>query len=67
MKVIIKSDDDYETKRLLKATDMASCLWEIVHNGWRDFKHSDYDYEPAWEKIRDIISEYNINVDDLIE
>jgi hypothetical protein len=46
---------------------MALCLWEIVHNGWREFKHSDYEYEKAWDKIRGIISDHNIDIDDLIE
>ena len=26
---------------------------------------ADYDYEKAWNKIREIISEYNIDIDDL--
>lgn len=67
MKVTFESDDQTEIKRLVKSTDMALCLWEIVHNGWREFKHSDYDYEKSWNKIRDIISQYNIDIDDLIE
>jgi len=61
-----RSNDPTEIKRLAKSADMASCLWEIVHNGWRDFKHTDYDYQKAWDKIIDIISEHNIDVDDLI-
>ena len=67
MKVTFESDDQTEIKRLVKSTDMALCLWEIVHNGWREFKHSDYDYEKSWDKIRDIISQYNIDIDDLVE
>ena len=67
MKVTFESDDQTEIKRLVKSTDMALCLWEIVHNGWREFKHSDYDYEKSWNKIRDIISQYDIDIDDLIE
>lgn len=67
MKATFESDDQTEIKRMAKSTDMALCLWEIVHNGWRDFKHSDYDYEKAWDKIRDIISRYDIVIDDLIE
>lgn len=67
MKTIFESDDPKEIKRLAKSEDMAMCLWEIVHNGWREFKHTDYDYERAWGKIREIISEHNIDVDDLIE
>ena len=67
MKAIFESDDETEIKRLAKSTDMAMCLWEIVHNGWREFKHTDYDYEKAWDKITNIISEYNINIDDLVD
>lgn len=67
MKATFESDDQIEIKRLAKSTDMAICLWEIVHNGWREFKHTDYDYEKAWDKIREIIFEHNIDVDDLIE
>lgn len=67
MKTIFESDDPTEIKRLAKSTDMALCLWEIVHNGWRDFKHTDYDYQRSWDKIMEIISEFNIYVDDLIE
>ena len=67
MKATFESDEQIEIKRLSKSTDMAICLWEIVHNGWREFKHTDYDYEKAWDKIKDIIAEHNIDVDDLIE
>ncbi len=67
MKASFKTNDETEIKRLAKSTDMALCLWEIVHNGWREFKHTDYDDQKAWDKIIDIISEHNIDVDDLIE
>ena len=67
MKAIFESDDPTEIKRLAKSTDMALCLWEIIHNGWREFKHTDYDYEKAWGKIRKIVEEHNIDVDDLTE
>ena len=67
MKATFESDDENEIKRLAKASDMAACLWEIVHNGWRDFKHTDYDYEKAWNKIKDIMSEHNVDIDDLID
>lgn len=67
MKGIFESDDPIEIKRLAKSTDMALCLWEIVNNGWREFKHTDYDYKKSWCKINDIISKHNIDIDDLIE
>ena len=67
MKVIFKSDEPTEIKRLSKANDMAFFIWELVHNGWREFKHTDYDYEKAWDKILKLLSEHNIDIDDLIE
>ena len=67
MVVTFKSNDAQEIKRLAKADDMALFIWELVHNGWRDFKHTDYDYEKAWEKIHELLVQFNINIDDLIE
>jgi len=65
--VTFSTQDSSEVKRLAKADDMASCLWELIHNGWRQFKHTDYDYERAWNAIREIVNEYHIDVDDLWE
>ena len=67
MVVTFKSNDAQEIKRLAKADDMALFIWALVHNGWRDFKHTDYDYEKAWEKIHELLGQFNINIDDLIE
>lgn len=67
MKVTFKSDDPQEIKRLTKSLDMASFIWELVHNGWRDFKHTDYDYQPSWDKISELLNDHNIDIDDLIE
>ncbi len=67
MKATFESEDPTEIKRLAKSEDLAACLWEIVHNGWRVFKHTDYDYEKSWDKINEIISDFKINIDDLTE
>ena len=66
MKAVFESDDEQEIKRLAKSTDMALFISELVNNGWRDFKHTDYDYEPAWEKINSLLYQYNISIEDLI-
>jgi hypothetical protein len=65
MKVIFETDDITEVKRLSKANDMANFIWELVHNGWRDFKHTDYDYEKAWDKINELLIKFGIDVNDL--
>lgn len=65
MKAIFESEDPKEIKRLAKANDMADFIWELVHNGWREFKHTDYDYEKSWEKINELLSVYGIDVEDM--
>jgi len=65
MVVTFTSEDDQEIKRLAKSNDMAQFIWELVHNGWRDFKHTNYDYQPAWNKINELLEQHNINIDDL--
>ena len=65
METWIKAEDSQEAKRLVKADDMAHFIWELVHNGWREFKHTDYNYVPAWDKIRQLLEEHKINIDDL--
>jgi hypothetical protein len=67
MEAIFKTEEPSEIKRLSKANDMAFFIWELVHNGWRDFKYTDYDYEKAWKKIHELLDEHNINIDDLVE
>jgi hypothetical protein len=67
MKANFTTDDPIEIKRIAKSNDLALAVWEIVHNGWREFKHSDYDYQKAWDKIHEILTDHNIDIDDLIE
>lgn len=66
MEATFTTDDPLEIKALAKSTDMALFIWELVYNGWREFKETDYDYEPAWDKIHKLLSDYNISIDDLI-
>ena len=65
MKFKVTTKEPIEAKQLAKANDMASFIWELVHNGWRDFKHTDYDYQKAWDKIHELLDEHGIDIDDL--
>jgi len=67
MKSIYKTKDSFEQMRIAKSLDMALFIWQLVHNGWREFKHTDYEYEKAWDKIRELLEEHHIDIDDLIE
>jgi hypothetical protein len=60
MKAKFTSKDPNEIIILSKANDMQAFIFELVNNGWREFKHTDYDYEPAWKKIRQLIVKYNL-------
>jgi hypothetical protein len=66
MKITIETEDKSEAIKLLKADSMAAFIWELVHNGWREFKHTNYEYEKAWNKIRELLEEYNIDIDEII-
>jgi len=57
--------DPQQAMRWSKADDMASALWELVNNGWREFKETDYDYETAWEVLRQTLEEHSIDIDDI--
>ena len=67
MKVVFETEDPQEARRLAKAMDMASFIWELKHNAWRKFKHTDYDYEKAWDAINELLEEFHIDIDDLTE
>lgn len=67
MEATFKSKDPLEIARLAKANDMALFIWELVHNGWRDFKETDYDYEKSWDVINHLLEEYRIDVNGLVE
>lgn len=67
MKVTFESESPTEIKRLSKADDMAMFIWELVHNGWREFKHSDYEYGKAWDKIHELLEIHGIDIDDICE
>ena len=67
MEHIFKTKDKKQAKRLVKADDMASFIWELKNNGWREFKYTDYDYHPAWDKINQMLNDAGIDIDDLWE
>ncbi len=67
MKATFTSTDPTEIKRLSKSNEMAMFIWELVNNGWRDFKHTDYDYHKAWDKIHELLEEHKIDIEDLVE
>jgi hypothetical protein len=67
-------DDVMAHKRAVKSLDLSLALWDITHNTKKGLEWSmegkemdKYDaLEMVFEKIHEIISEHNIDLDDLI-
>jgi hypothetical protein len=68
-------DDAMAHKRAVKSLDLALTLWDITHNTKKSLEWAmegkdmdKYDaLEMVYEKIFEIISDHNIDLDDLIE
>jgi len=68
-------DDLFAHKRAVKSLDMALVLWDITHNTKKGLEWSmegkemdKYDaLEMVYEKIYEIMSEHNVDLEDLIE
>lgn len=67
-------DDSYSHKRAIKSLDMAFALWDITHAKkgleWAmDSKEMNkYDaLEMVYEKIFEILSDHNVDLNDLME
>jgi len=60
-------DDEKAMKRAMKATDMASFIWELKHNFWRQWKHdeTDFNLDNYKQALSDLLWEHNINIDEL--
>lgn len=75
MKAILKFDlDDYDDimahKRAIQSSELASAVWEFLHNGHRDLKHHDPDklfdgFTEAQGMLYKLLDEHGINVDEL--
>ena len=65
MKAVFETKDEQEALRLANSSKMASFIWELKHNAWRKFKATDYDYQPAWELINQMLEEEGIDIDSL--
>ena len=62
-------DDLGKFNRATRADDMANCLFEIVSNTWRKFKHgpSEIDYEDYKQAVWEEVQSHNIDIDYLVQ
>lgn len=65
-------DDRVAHMRAVKSLDLALALWQLYHNSkvidkFQMFTPEMYDVDEKWkETIQDILTEYGINIDELI-
>jgi hypothetical protein len=69
MEFTITTDDNTEAKRLAKSLDMASFIFELAKNTRKALSYNEHDdYEEAiWDRIYQMLEEYSIDINDLIE
>lgn len=62
-------DEEMAMKRAMKSSDMASFIWQLQHNFWRTWKHDDSDFnlETYRKALGDLLDEYDININELID
>lgn len=65
MKALIIAEDDMETKCLAHASDMATVLFHIVHNLPREFRDSEHDHSEVWNRIKDLLDDNGVIIDEL--
>jgi murein L,D-transpeptidase YafK len=60
-------EDTLAYAKCLKASDMASFIWELQHNFWRKWKHDETDFtlDRYKEALWDLMEEHNLNTDEL--
>lgn len=74
------ADDAYSHKRAIKSLDMSLALWEITYNTKKSIGYtlegldmkgeeiSNFEVlEMVFDRIREVLSNHNIDLDDLIE
>ena len=74
MKAVLEFDlDDHDDKqnhlRCVHSTDMAMFISELKHNFWRKWKHdeTDFNLDNYKDALYELMQEYNIDIDNLIE
>lgn len=67
MKIIVEAEDHMEGKRLVKSLDMSLFIFKLVHHLPGEFKDSEVDHSPVFTAIHDLLDDYGIKIEELIE
>jgi hypothetical protein len=61
-------DEEIAMNRAMKSGQMASFIYELQHNFWRQWKHDDSDFnlDTYREALNELLEDYNININELI-
>jgi hypothetical protein len=63
VKFRIELDNAEDAILMLKASSMKSCLWELRHNFWREWKHDDSDLnvDALRDKIFQLLVDFKLD------
>jgi len=74
MKAILKfnldnPEDRKEHMMCMKSSNMASFIWELQHNFWRQWKHDEDNFtlDNYKDALLQLLNDHNINVDKLVD
>lgn len=63
-------DDKMALKRAIYSDGLAIAVWDFLYNGHREYKHSDPNnlsegFIKAQDKLKELLDDNNINIDEL--
>jgi hypothetical protein len=60
-------EDEIALQRAMNSFDMALYIWEILHNGKRQFKNiENIDIDDVWQYLWEELKDHKIDIDKLI-
>jgi hypothetical protein len=61
-------EDEMALQRAMNSFDMALYIWEILHNGKRQFKNREnIDIDDVWQYLWEELKDHKIDIDNLVE
>jgi hypothetical protein len=61
-------EDEIALQRAMNSFDMALYIWEILHNGKRQFKNREnIDIDDVWQYLWEELKDHKIDIDKLVQ
>lgn len=61
-------EDEIALQRAMNSFDMALYIWEILHNGKRQFKNREnIDIDDVWQYLWEELKDHKIDIDKMVQ